>query len=92
MDKGKVDCNTKAHWISFWICLGASIFLMIGGAITPPPFVIDGSIFKAVAWLFGFGALSQVPSLVGSGKSAKIQHGNTTLTVGNVEGDAVDES
>lgn len=84
MMEGKVDCNTKAHWISFWVCLGISIFLMVGSAIVPPPFVIDESIFKAVAWLFGFAALSQVPAIVGSGKKAKIQHGNTSLTVGDV--------
>lgn len=83
MDKGSVDCNTKAHWISFWICLGITIFLMVGSAIVPPPFVIDQSIFKAVAWLFGFAALSQVPALVNSGKTARLQHGQTTLTVGD---------
>lgn len=82
-DKGKVDCNTKAHWISFWICLGISIFLMIGSALTPPHFVIHSSIFHAVAWLFGFAALSQVPAIVQSGKTAIIKHGNTSLTVGD---------
>lgn len=56
---------------------------MVGGAIVPPPFVIDQSIFKAVAWLFGFAALSQVPALVNSGKTARLQHGQTTLTVGD---------
>ena len=81
-DKKEMDCNTKGHWISFWICLGASIFLMIGSAIVPPPFVIDKSIFTAVGWLFGFAALSQVPALVNSGKTARLQHGNTSLTVG----------
>jgi len=83
MDKSRVDCNTKAHWISFWICLFIAVFLMVGGAIVPPPFVIDQSIFKAVAWLFGFAALSQVPALVNSGKTARLQHGQTTLTVGD---------
>lgn len=78
----ETDCNTKAHWIAFWVCLSISIFLMIGSALTPPHFIIDSSIFKGVAWLFGFAALSQIPSLVQSGKTARLQHGNTTLTVG----------
>ena len=83
-DKVKgVDCNKKGHWIAFFICLGISIFLMVGAAIVPPPFVIDQSIFRAVAWLFGFAALSQVPAIVESGKTARLQHGNTTLTVGD---------
>ena len=58
---------------------------MVGSAIVPPPFVIDKSIFQAVGWLFGFAALSQVPALVGSGKTARLQHGNTSLTVGDKE-------
>lgn len=91
-DKGKVDCNTRAHWISFWICLGVSIFLMVGSALVPPPFVIDSSIFKAVAYLLAFGALSQVPALVNSGKTARLQHGQTSLTVGdNVEDGIVED-
>lgn len=77
-----MDCNKKGHWIAFFVCLTISIFLMVGAAIVPPPFVIDQSIFKAVAWLFGFAALSQVPALVNSGKTARLQHGNTSLTVG----------
>lgn len=78
-----MDCNTRAHWISFWICLLVSIFLMVGSALIPPMFVIDPSIFRGVAWLFGFAALAQVPSIVQSGKTAILQHGNTSLTVGD---------
>lgn len=77
-----MDCNTKGHWIAFWVCLLVSIFLMVGSAIVPPPFVVDASVFKCVAWLFGFAALSQVPSIVESGKTAILKHGNTSLTVG----------
>lgn len=77
-----MDCNTKGHWIAFWVCLLVSIFLMVGSAIVPPPFVVDASVFKCVAWLFGFAALSQVPAIVESGKTAILKHGNTSLTVG----------
>lgn len=78
-----MDCNTRGHWIAFWVCLLISIFLMIGSALTPPAFVIDKSVFTAVGWLFGFAALSQVPALVQSGKTAILKHGNTSLTVGD---------
>lgn len=78
-----MDCNTKGHWLAFWICLAVAIFLMVGSAIVPPPFVVDASIFKCVAWLFGFAALSQVPAIIQSGKNATIHHGNTTLTIGD---------
>ncbi len=82
-----MDCNQRGHWIAFFICLAVSIFLMIGSALTPPQFVIDSSIFKGVAWLFGFAALSQVPAIVNSGKTARLQHGNTSLTVGDKDVD-----
>lgn len=81
MSKKSIDCNKKGHWIAFFVCLGVSIFLMVGSAIVPPPFVIDASIFKCVAYLLGFAALSQVPALVDSGKTARLQHGNLSFTV-----------
>lgn len=84
-NKVPVDCNKKWHWIAFFICLFVSIFLMVGSAIVPPPFVVDASIFKCVAWLFAFAALSQIPALVNSGKTAKIQHGNISVTVSDQE-------
>ena len=78
-----MDCNTKGHWIAFWVCLTVAIFLMVGSAMVPPMFIIDPSIFKGVAWLFGFAALAQVPSIVQSGKTAILEHGKTKLTVGD---------
>ena len=75
--------KSKASIVSFFICLGISIVLMIGGAIVPPPFVIDASIFKAVGWLFGFAALGQLPAVLDADKWAKITHGNTTVIVGD---------
>ena len=86
-----MDCNTRGHWIAFFICLGVSIFLMVGSAMVPPHFVIDQSVFKAVAWLFGFAALSQVPSIVQSGKTVVLNHGNTSLTVGDRDGESTQE-
>ena len=83
VSKKSIDCNKKGHWIAFFVSLGTSIFLMIGAAVTPPPFVVDASIFKCVAFLLAFAALSQVPALVDSGKTAKLQHGNLSLTVGD---------
>lgn len=72
----------KYHWIAFWICLGISILLLVGGAIVPPPFVIDASIFKAVGWLFAFAALSQVPAVIEAGKTARISRGDTSVVIG----------
>lgn len=73
--------NSKYYKIAFWVCLGVSIVLMVGGAIVPPPFVIDATIFKAVGWLFAYAALAQIPGLVSEGKQAILQHGNTSITI-----------
>lgn len=75
--------KSKTSVISFFICLGISVILMVGGAIVPPPFVIDATIFKAVGWLFGFAALGQLPAILDADKWAKISHGNTTVIVGD---------
>jgi len=77
MEKKKRNYNR----IAFWVCLSISIFLMVGGALTPPPFVVDKSIFTAVGWLFAFAALSQVPVIIDSGKNATITRGNTQITI-----------
>jgi hypothetical protein len=75
--------KSKTSVVSFFICLGISIFFMVGSAIIPPPFVIDESIFKAVGWLFGFAALGQLPAILDADKWAKITHGQTTVIVGD---------
>lgn len=84
MENKKIEeKKCKASFISFFICLGISIILMVGSAIVPPPFVIDESVFKAVGWLFGFAALGQLPGILDADKWAKITHGNTTVIVGD---------
>ena len=70
------------NW-AFWICLAAAIFLLIGGALTPPAFVIDASIFKATGWLFAFGALGSFSRALDKGLDASIKKGDLTFNVGN---------
>lgn len=79
--------TSRYHKTAFWVCLIVSIILMVGGAIVPPPFVIDASIFKAVGWLFAFAALAQIPGLVSEGKQAILQHGNTSITIKETQDD-----
>ena len=81
MEKEKKQKISKA---SFWVCLSISIFLMVGSALFPwpPNFIIEHSIFQAVGWLFGFAALGQVPDIINLGRTARIQRGNTVVTIG----------
>lgn len=69
--------------IPFWICLGVALFLIIGGAIVPPPFVIDSSVFIAVGELFAFAALWTVIMAIEKGVDAKMTKGDTTIEITN---------
>lgn len=77
--------EATSHNTAFWICLGISVVLIIGGAITPPPFVIDASIFIATGELFGFAALGAVYKALDKGVDAKIEKGDTKITLNNDE-------
>ena len=78
----ETENKQKVSKVAFWVCLLVSIGLMVGSAIVPPPFVVDASIFRCVGWLFGFAALGQLPDIINLGRTAKIQRGNTVVTIG----------
>ncbi len=69
--------------IEFWLCLLTTIGLVVGGYFTPPMAVIDGSLLQAGGLLLGFATLAQLPVVIGSAKSTKITHGDTTIEVEN---------
>ena len=77
--------GTKA----FWICLSVAIALIVGGALTPPPFVIDSSIFIASGELFGFAALATLNKALDKGVDAKIEKGDTKISIDNKTDDEV---
>ena len=86
----KIKEATKGN-TAFWVCLGVSIALIIGGAVVPPPFVIDQSIFIACGALFGFAALWTVIKALDKGVDASIKHNNTQIDIKNDdEGGKVD--
>lgn len=73
------------HNSAFWACLITSIILLIGGALTPPMFVIDKSIFIGVGELIGFGALGAIYKALDNGTKATFKKGDVELTVGDDE-------
>lgn len=73
---------------AFWVCLVISIILIIGGAITPPPFVIDASIFIATGELFAFAGLWTLNKAIDKNVNAKVQHNGTEI---EINGDNKDE-
>lgn len=65
------------------IVLAVLAFLLFaGGFFVPPVGVIDGSVLTAGGELLGFVAIFFAWHSVDNGKSATIQHGNTTATIG----------
>ncbi|MBR3292565.1 MAG: hypothetical protein IKI66_10375 [Bacteroidales bacterium] len=67
----------------FWILSGFAIALITAGFLTPPTGVIDGSVLTAVGEVFAFAALGAVILAIEKGLPAKVQHNNTSFTVGD---------
>lgn len=65
----------------FYTCLGVAIILLVFGAITPPPAIIDGSILTACAILLGFAALAIVGQNLADGKEVTWRHGETEVKI-----------
>lgn len=76
--------NAVSHNYVFWLCLFISIFLIVGGAITPPPFIMDLSIFEGVGWLFAFATLGVFSRAIDKGIDARVKKGDTTLEIGDL--------
>lgn len=65
----------------FFTCLGVAIILLVFGAITPPPAIIDGSILTACAILLGFAALGIAGQNLANGKDVTFSHGETEVKI-----------
>ena len=78
---GEVLKNAIKDNKPFWVCLGVSIFLLVGGAIVPPPFVIDKSIFIACSIMFGYAALYTVDKAIEKGAKTTIKHKDTEIEI-----------
>lgn len=79
---------------AFWVCLSLSIALIVAGFCVPPHGEIDGSVLTACGILFGFATLEVVHIAIKRGVDARVKHGNTELTVGDLndkKGDQDDE-
>lgn len=73
--------------IWFHIFSIVSILLIVTGFLLPPTGIIDGSVFIGVGELFGFGALREVHFAIEKGLDAKVQHNNTSITIGDLNKD-----
>lgn len=77
--KNKCRVETKAA-----IVLAAiSAAMLLGAALTPPMWIIDGSVLAAVGELFAFASLFKAGEAIDRGLDAKIKHGETEIELNN---------
>lgn len=85
----------QVPWYIYVIMLTA-VVLVVAGFIVPPTGVIDGSVLTAVGELMGGAALLEVviklPQYIAAGAKARIEHGSTSITIGqDIEKEQADE-
>lgn len=83
------DFLFKDAW--FYIFGIASIGLLIASFVVPPVGIISSSVLAGVGELFAFATLGTVIHAIDKGLDAKVQHGNTTVTVGDLNKDKEEE-
>lgn len=75
----------EVPWYIYTVMITA-IALVVAGFIIPPTGIIDGSVLKGVGELMMGTAVLEViinlPRYIEAGAKAKIEHGNTVITVG----------
>lgn len=72
----------------FIACLAMAIILMLFGALTPPPGIIDPSILTASGILLGFAALGVAGQNLANGKEVTFKHGDTEAKISNDDEEA----
>lgn len=72
------------HNLWFYIFSGVAMGLVIASFIVPPTGVIDSSVLAVTGEIFAFAALGAVIKAIDKGVDAKVQRGNTTLVVGDL--------
>lgn len=73
----------RHYLVAFYITLGVAIGLLITSFLLPPQGEINPSVLRGVAELCFWPALSFIAKALQEGKTARLQHGNTTVTVGD---------
>lgn len=83
----KVKTSTT---IALWVCLAASLGLLIASFVVPPTGIVDPSVLRAASLLFGFAALFVVREAVMEGLGIKLTHGETTVEIKDLDGKPAD--
>lgn len=79
------DTGSLGAWISFAV----AVFLLVGAAVYPPPFIIDNSILVATSELLGFYIMFKIPNMIASvkeGKKLRITKGDMNVEIADKTG------
>lgn len=85
------EVTRRVTWqttVLLWIFSLSAVGLFVASFCVPPTGVIDGSVLKAVALLFAFGALAEAREAIREGLGVKLTHGSTTIEVHDLDGPA----
>lgn len=79
--KPKNKCRTETKAAIVLAAISAA--MLFGAALTPPMWIIDGSVLAAVGELFAFASLFKAGEAIDRGLDAKIKHGQTEIELNN---------
>ena len=71
--------------VPFWILAGVALVIGIIAFFLPPMGDIKPNALKFISWIFAFTALWTVFAAMMRGIDARIQHGQTCLTIGDID-------
>ena len=82
---GKILKHSVVENVPFWILAGVALVIGIIAFFLPPMADIKPSVLRFISWIFAFTALWTVFAAMMRGIDARIQHGKTSLTIGDIE-------
>ena len=82
---GKIIKQSVIENVPFWILAGIAMAMGITAFFIPPMAEIHPSVLRFISWEFAFAALWTVFVSMMRGLDARIQHGNTSLTIGDID-------
>lgn len=81
-DNAFKQCVLHNGWFIFFSLV--AVGLIIASFFIPPLAVIDGSVLAAVGEIFAFAALGTAIKAMDKGLDARVQHRDTSITVGDL--------
>lgn len=82
---GKIIKHSVIENVPFWILSGVALIIGIIAFFLPPMADIKPSVLRFISWIYAFTALWTVFAAVMRGIDARIQHGKTSLTIGDID-------